>query len=117
MSVLSFASRLESGSSNKKNLRLAYHCAPHGYSLPLAARELSRTALQKVFELQNLRNSVDSLLLIRLLYTPDAHTKGKIFPDGHCWVQCIGLKDHRNVSFSRVDIINDLAINDKSRRW
>jgi hypothetical protein len=45
---------LDSGSSNRKHLRLAHDGAAHGHALALAAREFARLALQQVAQFQNL---------------------------------------------------------------
>jgi hypothetical protein len=50
----SLASRLESGSSNRKTLRLAHDGAAHGDALALAAGELARLAVEQRLEAEDL---------------------------------------------------------------
>jgi len=62
MATRSLASRLDNGSSNKNNLRIANDGAAHGHALTLAAGELAWIAVQQTRKTQNFGRARDPFL-------------------------------------------------------
>ena len=77
----------------------------NGYSLLLSAAQLTGITVQKTFDLQYCGSPPHLLIDFRTRGLPYPQRVGHILEDCLVGVESIGLKDHRNVSFGRMDIV------------
>ena len=86
----------------QEDLRLAYKRPSHRHALALPSGQLARLAVEKVGNLQHLRNPGYRLFALRLRDTPDFHAETDVLCDSHVGIERIGLEDHRDVALGRV---------------
>ena len=107
----SFASRLDSGSSNRKTCGIAHDGAAHGDALALAAGKLARHAVEQRVESEDARGLAHPLRRSRLWATPrisqrEAHVLG----DRHVRIERVGLEDHGDVALLRRHVVDHAAV-------
>ena len=78
MSTRSLASRLESGSSNRKSFGIAHQRAAHRDALALAAGELAGLAVEKRLDLQQRGDALDRGVLLGLRHAAALHAEGDV---------------------------------------
>jgi hypothetical protein len=82
----------------QKSLRFPNDGPAHGHALPLAAGELTRRALQKFLEAENLGDLRDSLGDRPPSDAPQLEAERKIVSNGFVRVQGVALKDHCQIA-------------------
>ena len=108
MSTRSLASRLDSGSSNRKSLRIAHQRPAHGDALALAAGELAGLAVEQVLDLQQLRRPAatrSSLLALR--HAAHLQAEGDVLRHRHGRIERVGLEHHGDVAVLRRHVVDD----------
>ena len=95
------ASRLDSGSSNRKHIRIAHKGPADGCALALTARQGGGFALQQRFDLQDLGGAVDPFLDLRLGQAGVFQAEAEIAGNGHLRIERIGLEHHADAAFRR----------------
>ena len=103
----SFASRFESGSSIRNDLRLADDRATHRDTLALAARKLRgrRFRCSVMPSSSAVRSTRSAHLLPR--QAPAPQREGDVLEDGHVRVERVVLEDHRDVAPLRREVVDD----------
>ena len=82
----------------QKQLGVARQSTAHGHPLTLAARELTRLAVQQMTDLQHGRDTRHCLFSHRFGHLANLQTKGDVFGHRHVGVQRVALKHHGNVT-------------------
>ena len=91
----------------QEDLGIAHDGAAHGDALALAARQLSRIALQQRLEAENVGGLRDSLLDLGLVGLSQLQRKAHVVVDGHVWIERIVLKDHGYIALFRRHVVDD----------
>ena len=112
ISVRSFASRFESGSSKRKSADLLDQGAADGDALALAAGKLRRLAVEEMVDLQKLRRPVDALRDLFAGQLPRRQAEAQIAAHGLGRIERVGLKDHGEAAVLRVEK-SDVAVADQ----
>ncbi|MNS75462.1 hypothetical protein D3C72_1089840 [compost metagenome] len=92
--------------------RLARNGAAHGHALALAARQLRRTAVQQVRDLQGFSDAGDDFFLLRLRHFFHVQAERDVFAHRHRRVQRVGLEHHGDVAVLRRQVVDDLAVDE-----
>jgi hypothetical protein len=106
----SLASRLDSGSSNRKHLRVAHDGAAHGHALALPARELAWVAAQQRVEVENLRGARHALVGHGLLGVAQAQAEAHVLAHRHVRVERVALEHHRDVAVLRLEVVDHASV-------
>jgi hypothetical protein len=109
ISTRSFASRFDSGSSNR-NSDGSRERAAHRDALPLAAGQLARLAVEQMLDLQHRRHALDDLLLLALRHLADVQAERDVLAHRHRRIQRVRLEHHRDVAILRRQVVDDLAV-------
>ncbi len=81
----------------KENRRATGQCPAHGHPLSLPTGKLGGFPIQKLFDLEHLRDFLHSFLDLRFGDFPGFETERDVFPDVHVRIESVGLKDHGDV--------------------
>src|SRR5580704_12829658 len=98
----SFASRLESGSSNRKTSGF------RTIARPIATR-LRRPPVQEVAEMEDVARLRDARIDFGLRALGDLEREGHVLAHAHMRIERVGLEHHRDVARARRKIVDDLA--------
>lgn len=97
----SSASRLDSGSSNRKTSGLRTIARPIATSPPLAAGKLSRPPVEKMVDLQDRGGGLDPRLYLRGIGARHLQAEGQVVAHAHMRIERVGLEDHRDLALGR----------------
>jgi hypothetical protein len=95
---------------HQERLRLADDRAAHRDTLPLAAGELRRLAVEKLVELEELRDVLDLSLDLALRRAPHLEAVTKVLAHAHVRIEGIALEDHRDVPVARRELRHFAAV-------
>src|SRR5215831_10099676 len=84
----------------KKRLRVTHQCPADCHALALTAAESMWLLIEKSFNFQHGGSAPDTAadFVLTQLFQPEIESK--ILITGHVRVECVGLKDHRNITIS-----------------
>ena len=103
---------------HQEHARVADDRAPHRDALALAARELTRLALQQVCEPERLAGCLDAAPDLAFRRPTRAQPEGDVLEHRHVGVERVVLEHHRDVAAARVEVADapladeDLALGD-----
>ena len=95
--------RIEVGQGlvEQEQLRIAGQGPAHGHTLALTARELGRTAVEQVLDLQHDRDFLDALLARFRRHLAHLQRKTDVVGHGHGRVERVALEHHGDVALGR----------------
>ena len=91
----------------EKHLRIAHNRPPHRDPLTLAAGELARIAREQGCNVKDPRGAPHPGLDLRPWSAPQLQSEAHVLRHGLVRIERIVLKDHRNVSVFRREIVDD----------
>ena len=92
---------------HQEGLRLSHDRAAHRDTLPLAARERARLALEELLDLEDPRRPPHALVDLLLRQLAQLEPEGEVLLDGHVRVERVALEDHRDVPVLRSQVVDD----------
>ena len=92
---------------HEEPLRLPHDRPPERDPLTLTAGKLPRLPFEEVAQLQHVGRLPDAPVDLGLRHTEVAQAEGEVLVDGHVRVQRIGLEDHRHVTRTGCDVVDD----------
>ncbi len=92
---------------HQESLRLAHDRASHRDTLPLAARQLCRPALQHVLEPEHARDLLHAASLLLLRNLAHAQAEGEVVVDRLVRIERVVLEDHGDVAVARREVVDD----------
>ena len=101
------ASRLDSGSSNRKAAGFTHDGASHGNTLTLATGQLPRPAVEKVANFENTRGFLHTPVDLILRHAPVLQTIGQVVVDRHVRIERVVLEHHGDIAIGRIDIVDE----------
>ena len=96
---------------HQEGLRLSHDRAAHRDTLPLAARERARLALEELLDLEDPRRPPHALVDLFLRQLAQLEPESEVLLDGHVWVERVALEDHRDVPVLRSQVVDDSVAN------
>ena len=108
----SLASRLESGSSNRKTCGIAHDRPPHRHPLALAARELARIAVEIFRESEDIGRPPHLGVDLARVHLGELQAEGHVVEDLHMRVERVVLKHHGDVA-----LLRRARRSPRGRRW
>jgi len=95
---------------HEEHLRVPDDGATQCDPLLLAARELLRTVVEQLRDLQQARGLFDPLpgFLVAVL-VGEPESERHVLPDGHVGVQRVVLEDHRDIAVLWADVVDDVV--------
>jgi hypothetical protein len=102
----SFASRFDSGSSNRKTCGMAHDRPAHGDALALAAGQRARPPLEQRVERERSRRLAD--LAVDLVARPlaQAQREAHVLAHVEMRIERVALEHHRDVALARLELVD-----------
>ena len=114
----SSASRLDSGSSNRKTSRLAHDRPADRHALALAAGKLAGPPVEKMVDLEDRGGGLTRASISAAVGMRHLQAEGEVVAHAHMRVERVGLEDHGDAALGRIEIGDvssldlDLAVGD-----
>ena len=108
--ALSFASRLESGSSRRNTFGFADDCAAERDALLLTARKRLRLSRKVHLDTQNARGFLDADVDLLFGHLSQFQTERHVVVNGHVRIQRVVLEHHRDIPVFRRDVVDQAAV-------
>src|ERR1700722_13009219 len=89
--------------------RIAHHRAPDRHALTLAARELTRIAIEEGTHAQHPGNAIHPLFDVRFGHSTRTQTEGNIAEHRHVRIERVVLEHHGHITVARTYVIDDFA--------
>ena len=110
MSTRSLASRLDSGSSNRKTRGWRTSARPIATRWRWPPESWLGRRLQQMLDLQGLGDRRDRLVALGLRHAAHLHAEGHVLRHRHVGIERVGLEHHRDVALRRMQIVDRLAV-------
>ena len=94
---------------HQERLWLTHDRSPEGDPLPLAARELLRLPLDQLLQVEDVRSTLHALVDLPLRHLVVAQAEREVVVHGHVRVERVRLEDHRDVTRSGCNVVDDTA--------
>ena len=91
----------------KEDGRVADNRTPEGNALTLSTGELLRLAIEQIVEFEHRRDLADASVAITGFDAPHLQGEFEVLPHAHVRVERVVLKDHRDVTILRMDLVDD----------
>ena len=94
----------------QEHLRLPDDRPPEGDALALAAGKRLGFPVEVGRNAEYLRGMLDPFVDLRLVVFPELEPESEVVVDGHVGVECVVLKDHRDIAVLRGDVVDHLPV-------
>ena len=95
----------------QEHSRFTHDGAAHGHALALAARELTRLAIEQLAEFENARCLFDARLDIALGQAANLQAIRHVVEHAHVRIERVVLEHHRDVALGGLQFVDDAVAN------
>ncbi len=94
----------------QEDLRIAHDRPADGDTLPLAARQILRSAVEQMRQFEDMGGVLDLPLALGQWDAGNSECKAHVFGNRHMRIERVGLKHHRQAALRRIDVVGPRAV-------